>query len=138
MPPARYNPDMSKTIGPGEGDALVIVDVQRDFLPGGALAVPAGNQIMPILNHALAHFDAHGLPVVATRDWHPAEHGSFAAQRGKWPPHCIQGTPGAEFSPELTLPADAIVISKGTDLRDEGYSALRETNLEALLRERQV
>jgi len=95
-----------------QGDALIIVDVQRDFLPGGALAVPDGNRVIPALNRYLDYFRAACLPVVATRDWHPPNHCSFSAQGGSWPPHCVQGSPGAEFAEELELPTDALVISK--------------------------
>lgn len=111
------------------GDALLIVDVQNDFCPGGALPVPEGDRVVPVLNHWIAAARAAGAPVYASRDWHPATHGSFAAQGGPWPPHCVQGTDGAAFHPDLRLPPETIVISKGQDPDDPGYSALARTGL---------
>jgi nicotinamidase/pyrazinamidase len=103
--------------------ALLIVDVQRDFCPGGALPAPAAARIFPALNRHIAAAREAGLPIYASRDWHPAMTTHFAPYGGEWPPHCVQGTPGAEFHPDLRLPPDAIVISKG-DLADRaGYSA---------------
>lgn len=116
------------------GDALVVTDVQRDFLPGGALAVPHGDEIIPALNRYIAHWRSHALPVVLTRDWHPADHCSFRARGGPWPPHCIAGTPGAAFDPRLDAPASATIVSKATDRDREAYSAFEGTDLEAHLR----
>jgi nicotinamidase/pyrazinamidase len=110
-------------------DALVVVDVQRDFLPGGALAVPEGDAVVPALNAWIARFAAAGLPIAATRDWHPADHCSFIAQDGPWPPHCVVETPGAAFAPTLDLPATAIIVSKGTRPDDAGYSEFEGTTL---------
>jgi nicotinamidase/pyrazinamidase len=129
---------MSETAGPAPGDALVIVDVQRDFLPGGALAVPDGERVVPVLNRYVEAFTARGLPVIATRDWHPPDHRSFVQQEGLWPPHCVQGTPGAEFSSELALPADTIVVSKGTLPEVAGYSAFDGTDFEQILCELKI
>jgi nicotinamidase/pyrazinamidase len=123
---------------PGPGDALVIVDVQRDFLPGGALAVPGGDRVIAPLNRCAAHFAALGLPVVASRDWHPADHCSFAAQGGPWPPHCVAGTSGAAFAETLRLPPATETISKATTAERDAYSAFGGTPLEAWLRERGV
>ena len=81
------------------GDALVVVDVQNDFLPGGALAVPGGDRVVPALNRYLRLFAERRLPIFATRDWHPSNHCSFHEQGGSWPPHCIANTPGAAFHP---------------------------------------
>ena len=117
-------------------EALVIVDFQNDFTPGGALAVPHGDEVAERLN-ALAASGDYDL-VVATRDWHPADHGSFAEQGGTWPVHCVQGTPGAELAPALDrAPIDG-VIDKGQDPATEGYSGFDGTNLAALLRERGI
>src|SRR5579884_3272093 len=102
--------DPPVTIGPG--DALVVVDVQRDFLPGGALAVPEGDAVIAPLNRCLAEWQARGLPIFLTRDWHPPDHCSFRAQGGPWPPHCVAGTEGAAFDPRLVVPASAAVVSK--------------------------
>ena len=116
------------------GDALIIVDVQNDFLPGGSLAVKHGEEVVPRLNRYIALFQAKGLPIFATRDWHPANHCSFQAQGGMWPPHCIADTPGAAFSAQLDLPPDARIISKATPPDKDAYSGFEGTELESLLR----
>lgn len=116
------------------GDALLVVDVQNDFLPGGSLAVPDGDAVVPVLNDYLALFAAHQLPVFASRDWHPPDHCSFTAQGGPWPPHCVAGTPGAGFAPDLHLPATVTVISKAAESGADAYSAFAGTNLDASLR----
>ena len=94
------------------GDCLLIIDIQNDFLPGGRLAVPEGEQVIQPLNEYIAAFTASSLPIVVSRDWHPANHCSFRDYGGPWPAHCVQGTSGAEFARELALPADALTISK--------------------------
>jgi nicotinamidase/pyrazinamidase len=106
-------------------DALVIVDVQNDFCPGGALGVPGGDAVIPVLNRYAERFAAAGAPVFASRDWHPAKTSHFKAYGGVWPPHCVQGTPGAEFHPRLTLPPDAAVVSKGMDPSEDAYSCFQ-------------
>lgn len=111
------------------GDALIVVDVQRDFLPGGALGVPAGDAVVPVLNRAIAGFERAGLPVFYSRDWHPPDHCSFRAQGGPWPPHCIAGSEGAAFAPGLRKPEDAPVISKATTQGQDAYSAFQGTML---------
>ena len=103
--------------------ALLIVDVQTDFCPDGALPAPGGDRILPALNRYLADARERGMPVYASRDWHPAVTTHFRAYGGEWPPHCVQGTAGAQFHPGLKLPADAIVISKGDSPDRSGYSA---------------
>lgn len=123
---------MSVTLGPG--DALLIVDVQRDFLPGGSLAVPDGDAVVPVLNRYIAAARERGLPVVASRDWHPAKHCSFRPQGGPWPEHCIAGTDGAEFAPGLELPRDALIVSKATREEADAYSAFSGTGLAERLR----
>lgn len=116
------------------GDALVLVDVQNDFLPGGSLAVPAGDQILEPINRWLSRFSAARLPVFATRDWHPPEHCSFAARGGPWPPHCVAGTPGAEFAPGLQLRGSPVtVIDKGTNPDSDAYSGFQGTDLHSRL-----
>ena len=117
------------------GDALVIVDVQSDFLPGGSLAVPRGDEVIGVLNSYLAVFQRSGLPVVATRDWHPGDHCSFRQQGGPWPLHCVAGSQGAGFAPQLQLPTDAILISKATQRQSDAYSGFEGTALDRLLRE---
>jgi nicotinamidase/pyrazinamidase len=123
---------------PKKGDALIVVDIQNDFLPGGSLAVPGGDEVVPVLNRYIDLFDSAALPVFATRDWHPPNHCSFKSQGGPWPPHCIQGTPGAAFAPGLKLPDNAIIISSATNPEYEAYSGFEGTNLAAQLREHQV
>ena len=119
---------------PGAGDALLVVDVQRDFLPGGSLAVPDGARVLAPLNRCLALFAKGGLPVFATRDWHPGDHCSFRAQDGPWPDHCVAGSAGAEFSEALQLPAQTRIVSKGTRADQEAYSGFAGTDLEGRLR----
>ncbi len=126
------------SFSPGKGDALIVVDLQNDFLPGGALAVPEGDEIVSLINRCIERFVSRGLPVVATRDWHPADHCSFAEQGGTWPAHCVAGTVGAAFAPGLNLPDDVIVISKATRADQEAYSGFSGTGLAASLRERGV
>jgi nicotinamidase/pyrazinamidase len=102
---------------------LLVVDMQNDFLPGGALGVPDGDTIVPVINDYIHLFIDADMPVIATRDWHPPETTHFQGGGGNWPPHCIQGTEGAEFAPDLELPDDVIVMSKGMDPSEDGYSA---------------
>lgn len=118
---------------PREHDALIIVDVQNDFLPDGKLAVPSGDEVVPALNRLGALFADRRLPVIATRDWHPAAHCSFRDQGGPWPPHCIAGTPGATFADALHLPTSAIVVSKATQPDRDAYSGFERTELDRLL-----
>jgi nicotinamidase/pyrazinamidase len=119
-------------------DALLIIDMQNDFLPGGALGVASGHEVVAPINHLIELFREQGLPIVASRDWHPTDHCSFADQGGPWPPHCVAGTPGAEFTAELALPDDAIVVSKADTAPVDAYSAFAGTGLAAQLRERGV
>lgn len=105
-------------------DALIVVDVQNDFCPGGSLAVPEGDAVVPVLNRYLERASAAGIPIVASRDWHPEETAHFAAFGGTWPAHCIQETSGAAFHPALRLPPETLIASKGMSAKDEGYSAL--------------
>lgn len=103
--------------------ALLIVDVQNDFCPGGALPVPEGDRVVPVLNQAIERFQQAGALVIASRDWHPEKSTHFAAYGGQWPVHCVQNTEGAAFHPELRLPQDAIVVSKGMGENEDAYSA---------------
>lgn len=125
----RDTVDQDSQIRIADGDALIVVDVQNDFVPGGALAVPEGDRVVPVLNRYFKLFAERSLPIFATRDWHPANHCSFLEQGGPWPPHCVADTPGAAFAPALALPATTVVISKGTDPRQEAYSGFQGTDL---------
>ena len=116
--------------------ALVIVDFQNDFTPGGALAVAGGDALAPRIN-ALARSGEFDL-VVATRDWHPADHGSFQSEGGVWPVHCVAGSDGAELHPALDRAAVDVIVDKGQDPATEGYSAFDGTALAALLAERGI
>jgi nicotinamidase/pyrazinamidase len=113
----------------GVGDALLVVDVQNDFLPGGTLAVVGGDAVVPLLNRCVKAFTARRLPIIATRDWHPPGHASFTTQGGAWPAHCVQGTWGARFAPGLSLPESSLIISKGADAGRDAYSGFQETDL---------
>lgn len=119
-------------------DALIVVDVQNDFLPGGSLAVPEADAIVPVLNQWIDAFAEASLPVYATRDWHPERHCSFRAQGGPWPPHCVAGTAGAQFAATLTLPQQVNVISKGIMTSKDAYSGFEGTALNELLIRRGV
>jgi nicotinamidase/pyrazinamidase len=114
--------------------ALVVVDVQRDFCPGGSLPVANGDSIVPALNEVVATFAKSQLPVVFTRDWHPGDHCSFTAQGGTWPSHCVARTLGARFHPKLRVPRSAIIISKATLKNREAYSGFQGTDLRKRLR----
>lgn len=104
--------------------ALLVVDVQNDFCPGGALAVEQGDQVIPVLNEYIRRFQRAGLPIYASRDWHPANSTHFVANGGVWPPHCVQGSSGAEFHSDLNLPAGigSAIVTKGSGTDDQGYS----------------
>ena len=124
----------------GQRAALVVVDVQNDFCPGGALAVPAGDAIIPRVNRTAALFTRRGLPVIFTRDWHPRQTKHFKEFGGAWPAHCIQGTKGARFHPDLEVPKGALVLSKGMDPEVDSYSGFQAftengRDFESMLRE---
>jgi len=106
-----------------EHRALIVVDVQRDFCPGGALPASGCERILPAINRYVAVAPELSMPIYASRDWHPAITSHFKAYGGEWPPHCVQGSRGAEFHPGLNLPASATIISKGDDPERPGYSA---------------
>lgn len=109
-------------------EALIVVDIQNDFCSGGSLAVPDGDAVVPVMNNYLEQAARARMPIFVSRDWHPPVTSHFAAYGGTWPPHCVQGTPGADLHPGLRVPASALVASKGMDPRDDGYS-----NMDALL-----
>lgn len=113
--------------------ALVVVDIQNDFCPGGALAVADGDKVVPVLNKYIQLFRSSGGPVIYTRDWHPPDHSSFKTQGGPWPPHCVQGSEGAKFHSDLLQPAEGEIVSKA-DRKDEAYSFFQGTDLAHRLR----
>jgi nicotinamidase/pyrazinamidase len=119
---------------PERGDALILIDVQNDFLPGGSLAVPDGDQIIPELNTVIQLFKQKKLPIFATRDWHPENHCSFKRNGGIWPVHCVAGTSGAAFPEALNLSDEIAIISKAQDPRTEAYSGLDNTDLNKRLK----
>ncbi len=117
------------------GDALIIVDVQNDFCPGGALPIERGDEVVPVLNRWIAAAVAKGVPIYASRDWHPHRHISFQAYGGLWPPHCLQDSDGARFHPDLKLPASAIIVTKGVRFDQDQNSAFDQTGLAVPLRQ---
>lgn len=125
------------------GDALLLVDPQNDFCPGGSLPVTDGDRVMPVLSAWAAAAHAANAPVFISRDWHPPDTTHFATHGGVWPPHCVQGTPGAEFHADLEVPPSAVVVSKGMGSTEDAYSAFQARDdrgrlLTDLLRARRV
>lgn len=126
-----------------EATALLLIDLQNDFCPGGALAVPHGDAVIAPLNRVAARFAAAGRPIFASRDWHPEKTRHFAKFGGVWPVHCVQGTSGARLHPDLELPPEALILSKGRDPEVDDYSAFSAqdfagTPLAELLREQGI
>ena len=113
-------------------DALIIVDVQNDFCTGGSLAVQAGDEVVPVLNEYIDMFAAAGLPIFAMRDWHPEKTRHFNTDGGSWPPHCVRGTAGADFHPQLRLTKNTVVVSKGTAPDDDSYSGFDAVNTDGV------
>jgi len=111
-----------------EKAALVIVDVQNDFCPGGSLPVAEGDKVVAVLNRHIEKFHRAGLPIFATRDWHPANTRHFNIGGGQWPPHCVQDTEGGKFHPDLALPKSAVVVSKGVSPDADSYSGFEATD----------
>ena len=129
------------TASPNElkpGDALIIVDVQNDFCPGGALPIERGDEVVPVLNDWIAAAVAGEVAIYASRDYHPQGHMSFDESGGPWPLHCIQDSDGARFHPDLNLPADATVVTKGVRLDQDQNSAFDQTGLATELRKQEV
>ena len=132
--PSMADPRMSLR----PGDALIAVDVQIDFCPGGALPIERGDEVVAVLNQWIAAAVGAGVPVYASRDWHPLHHLSFSESGGSWPAHCVQDTRGAAFHPGLALPESTIVVTKGSRLDRDQYSAFDETGLAVDLTKRGV
>ncbi len=122
----------------GSRDAMVVVDVQNDFLPGGSMGVAGADAVVPVLREYIRRAREAGTRVFATRDWHPPRHCSFHEQGGPWPPHCVQGTPGAEIASGLRLPTEAVIVSKGSSPEEDAYSAFQGTDLDAALAARGI
>jgi nicotinamidase/pyrazinamidase len=120
------------------GDALIVVDIQVDFCPGGALPIERGDEVVAVLNRWIAAASDSQIPIYASRDWHPLHHLSFAESGGTWPVHCVQDSPGARFHPDLNLPASAVVVTKGVRFDRDQYSAFNETGLAVELRKQGV
>jgi len=114
--------------------ALIIVDLQRDFCPGGALPVREGDEVIEPINGLIRKFQEEDMPVLFTRDWHPKDHCSFKSQGGIWPPHAVRDTPGAQFPPSLHVPQNATIINKAARRDTEAYSGFQGTDLGARLR----
>lgn len=119
-------------------DALILVDVQEDFLPGGALPVERGDEIIPVLNRWIGRARRQGIPIIASRDWHPPNHVSFEDRGGPWPRHCVRDTPGAAFASALNLPEESRIVSKGTDPDSDQYSPFEGTDLADTLKAKGV
>ncbi len=122
---------MEKTIYPilSSKDVLIITDMQKDFLPGGALPIKEGDLLLPVINEYITIFKSTKAKIIASRDWHPPNHMSFIQHGGPWSPHCVQGSEGAQFHPGLKLPDDVFVVSKATDPKREAYSVFDDTGL---------
>lgn len=114
--------------------ALLIIDIQNDFCPGGSLAVKDGDAVIAPANRLIETFSAASLPIIFTRDWHPANHSSFSDFGGIWPAHCVKETGGASFHPELKIPVDAIIISKADKIHQDAYSGFEGTSLHEKLK----
>ncbi len=119
-------------------DALLIIDLQNDFLSGGALAVPRGDEVIPVLNQYIRLFQKLRLPIFMTRDWHPPDHQSFKPQGGPWPRHCIADSTGAAFSESLLYPAETQVFSTGTEFDSPGYSGFENADFKNRLVEMRI
>ena len=130
MTPSKPVPDV--TLRPG--DALLVADIQNDFLPGGSLGIKGGDEVVPVLLRYIAKFHAQSLPIFASRDWHPPHHCSFREQGGQWPVHCVIGSPGAQPPPHFSLPPSTLIIHKATCLDKDAYSVFEGTALETSLR----
>jgi nicotinamidase/pyrazinamidase len=114
---------------PDQHSALLLIDLQNDFFPGGAMGIPEADRLIPLINRYIMHFSRQGWSILATRDWHPPNHFSFTQHQGPWPVHCVQGSRGAQFHSDLVMPPGMMVISKGTDSRNDAKSGFDGTSL---------
>lgn len=126
---AKSSPSTGADLQPDETSVLILVHLQNDFFPGGAVAVSEGRQIIPLVNQYIGLFRSKGLPIIATRDWHPPNHCSFKEQGGIWPVHCVQGSRGAQFHADLHIPNGTLIISGATNPQKEAYSGFDGTSL---------
>ena len=124
---------IGKVPRPDRESLLLLVHLQNDFCPGGALPVAGGDEIISLINEYIQHFVSQGSSLLATRDWHPANHCSFVEQGGPWPPHCVQGSRGAQFHSDLRLPPGMMIVSGATNPKQEAYSGFDGTSLEERL-----
>lgn len=129
---------MTMHVDYGPKDALLVVDLQNDFCEGGALAVKGGNALVPEINAEIEAANKAGAIVIASRDWHPVDHVSFAHRGGPWPVHCVQDTQGAAYHPDLVLKDATIRVSKATAFDADAYSAFDGTGLGGYLREKGI
>jgi nicotinamidase/pyrazinamidase len=121
--------DQSSIPQPDRNSVLLLVDPQNDFFPGGAMGMPKGNDLIPVINAYIKHFSRQGWSILATRDWHPPNHSSFSEQGGAYPTHCVQGSRGAQFHSDLVMPPGMMVISKGTDPKKDAGSGFEGSSL---------
>lgn len=119
-------------------DALLVIDVQNDFCPGGALPIPRGDAVVPVINDWIRSAEDASAPIFFSRDWHPKAHPSFASQGGPWPAHCVQDTPGAAFHPDLLIPEAVDIITKGVRFDQDQYSVFDQTGFEHELKRRNL
>lgn len=126
------------TTGFKTGDLLLVVDVQKDFCPGGALPITGGDDIVPVVNAWIAQAREDGIPIYLSRDWHPQHHFSFDESGGPWPPHCLQDSDGADFHPDLIVPDTAVIVTKGTRFDQDQNSAFDQTGLADWLRRQEI
>ena len=124
------NKPRSGILQPDQKSILLVIHLQNDFCLGGALAVAGGDQVIPIANALIRFFVTKGFGIVATRDWHPENHCSFKEQGGPWPSHCVQGSRGSQFHPDLKMPPGTLIVSGATNPRKETYSGFDGTSLE--------
>jgi nicotinamidase/pyrazinamidase len=130
--------DQSSVPQPDRQSALLLIDPQNDFFPGGAMGMPEGNNLIPTINTYIKHFSRQGWPILATRDWHSPNHSSFTEQGGPYPTHCVQGSRGAQFHSDLVMPPGMMVISKGTDPKKDARSGFEGSSLADRLKDLNV
>lgn len=130
--------DQSAIPQPDQHSALLLVDPQNDFFPDGAMGMPEGKNLIPVINAYIKHFSRQGWPILATRDWHPPNHSSFTEQGGPWPNHCVQGSRGAQFHSDLVMPPGMMVISKGTSPKKDSTSGFDGSSLADRLEDQNV